>query len=331
MLRALVPCLGAVAACGYPRLERLCTADDPPGAACVASGDAGGDDASCPTLHAMQPHATPSVQLLIDRSASMTDSLGGTGLSKYAALAQALIGTNGVVPQLQQQVYFGASVYSDDLPCPKLYTVPRTLNNAAAIAGLINSQTPLGSTPTPPSIDAAVADLATSPAGSPRLIVLATDGLPNGCGNTTVTTEAESVAAAQNAFASGVRLVVLSVGNTAGTATHFQALANAGAGVQPGQPDAPYYPVTTPQQLTAALQTVIAAPSAPTCDFRLTGAVDPGTAANGRVVLDSVPLTYGTDWMIDADRTTLHILGNACLVLKAAMNPTIDATFPCAR
>jgi hypothetical protein len=63
-------CLAVVAACGYPKLERLCTADDPPGAACVAPDDAG-IDAACPSLHAMQPHATPSVELLIDRSASM--------------------------------------------------------------------------------------------------------------------------------------------------------------------------------------------------------------------------------------------------------------------
>jgi hypothetical protein len=48
-------------------------------------------------------------------------------------------------------------------------------------------------------------------------------------------------------------------------------------------------------------------------------------------VLDSVPLTYGTDWAIDPDKITLHILGNACLVLKAAVNPTIDATFPARR
>ena len=329
MARALPLWLGVVAACGYPRLERLCTADDPPGAACVVPGDAG-VDAACPSLHAMQPHATPSVQLLIDRSASMIENLGTTGVSKYTALARALIGAGGVVPQLQDRVYFGASVYSDDAPCPRLYSVARTLNNAAAISGLINSQSPLGSTPTPPSIDAAVSDLATSPPGSPRLIVLATDGLPNGCGNTTVTTEAESVTAAQNAFASGVRLVVLSVGDTAGTAMHFQAMANAGAGVQPDQPGAPYYPVTTAQQLTTALQTVIAAPAAPSCDFRLSGPVDPAAATNGRVVLDSVPLTYGSDWAIDPDKITLHILGNACLVLKAAVNPTIDASFPCA-
>ena len=329
MARAPVICLGLVAACGYPRLERLCTGDDPPGAACVAPGDAGGD-ASCPSLHAMQPHATPSVELLIDRSASMIENLGSTGVSKYTALAQALVGTGGVVPQLQHQVYFGASVYTDDSPCPKLYTVPRALDNAAAISGLLNSQSPLGSTPTPPSIDAAVVDLASSPPGSPRLIVLATDGLPNGCGDTTMTTEAASVAAAQNAFASGVHLVVVSVGDTAGTAAHFQALANAGAGVQPGQPAAPYYPVTNAQQLTTALRTVIAAPVAPSCDFQLSAAIDPAAAASGRVVLDSVPLTFGSDWAIDSDRITLHILGNACLVLKAAMNPTIDATFPCA-
>jgi hypothetical protein len=42
------------------------------------------------------------------------------------------------------------------------------------------------------------------------------------------------------------------------------------------------------------------------------------------------PATHRSQRFDDPDRITLHILGNACPVLKAAMSPTIDATFPCA-
>lgn len=40
-------------------------------------------------------------------------------------------------------------------------------------------------------------------------------------------------------------------------------------------------------------------------------------------------LTYGTDWLLDMDGVTIHLLGNACNTLKSSPNPTVDATFAC--
>src|SRR5205814_252499 len=127
----------------------------------------------------------------------------------------------------------------------------RVTGNHNKIDMLIGSQKPGGNTPTPPSIDAVVKDFKANPPphGSPPIILLATDGLPNKCGDNTTSTQSESVKAAGDAFAAGIRLFVLSVGDTAGTAAHFEALANAGQDVQPGQPNAHYYPATTPAQL----------------------------------------------------------------------------------
>jgi hypothetical protein len=226
-------------------------------------------------------------------------------------------------------VYFGASLFSDDTPCPKLYSVPRALGNRNAIDALIGSQSPNGNTPTPPSIDQVVADfmLNPPPKGSPPIILLATDGLPNKCGDRTTSTQAESVTAAANAFAKGIRVFVLSVGDTAGTAAHFQALANAGQGVNSGQPDAPYYPATDPTSLAAAFKTIIG--GVLSCDLQLSGQVDPTAGQNGTVTLNNMTLNYGTDWTLDANGLTIHLLGNACTTLKNTQNPMVDATFAC--
>lgn len=277
----------------------------------------------CPGVDFATTPVTPSISLLIDRSQSMGDSIGGQ--SRYQAVRDSLVGTTGVVTQLESRAHFGASLYSTDAPCPKLYSVGRAMNNRAAIAQLIDSQRPEGNTPTGPSIDQAVAafQAAPPPVGSPPVIVLATDGLPNGCngGNG----EQASINAAAASFAAGIRLFVLSVGNGINDG-HLQAVANAGAGVQPGQPNAPYYIANTPQDLRAAFDQIIS--GVVSCELQLSGTVDPQRAAAGTVKLNGMPLTFGTDWEL-ASGTVLRLLGNACSTLKTTPGSTVTATFPC--
>jgi von Willebrand factor type A domain len=294
--------------------------------------DPGGDDdtpdATCPAVHFTAMKTTPSIALLIDRSGSMVNDIGGT--SRYGAIKQALVdNTNGVVTKLQNEAYFGAALFSSDNPCPRLYSVPRAMGNRSAIATLINGQNPNGNTPTGPSIDQVVADFAANPppTGSPPVIVLATDGLPNTCndGNDTATGQAKSITAAQNAYAAGIRLFILGVGN--GIADqHLQAMANAGLGVQNGQPNAPYYLANSPQQLTDAFDQIIG--GVVSCDLTINGNVDPASAQSGTVTLNGMTLTYGTDWTL-LDSHTIELLGAACTTLKQSANPVVDAAFPC--
>jgi hypothetical protein len=325
--------LACTATGGQCGTDYSCTSDGN----CVPNGNGSGSDTpdACPSVHFTAMKTTPSVQLLIDRSGSMAHDFadktptGPADPAKYPTVHDALTGTTGAVTQLDQQVYFGASLFSDDAPCPKLYSVPRVLGNKNAIDTLIGSQAPGGNTPTPPSIDAVVADFMANPApkGSPPIILLATDGLPNKCGDGNTSTQTESVAAAANAFAKGIRLFVLSVGDTAGTAAHFQALANAGQGVQTGQPNATYYPATDPTSLAAAFKTIIG--GVLSCDLQLSGQVDPTAGQNGTVTLNNVTLNYGTDWTLDPNGLIIHLVGTACTTLKTSQNPTVDATFAC--
>ena len=296
---------------------------------CESDGNTGptGPDASCPAVNFTAKAVTPSIQLLIDRSGSMADSIGNT--SRYNAIRSALVdSTNGVITKLQSKAFFGASLYSTDSPCPKLYSVGRAINNRDNIANLINNQSPNGNTPTGPSIDQAVAGFAASPppAGSPPIIVLATDGLPNECNsNDTTVGQQKSVNAAKASFAAGIRLFILAVG-TGINDNHLQAMANAGAGVQAGQPNAPFYVSNTPQDLTNAFNQIIG--GVLSCELMISGSVDQSQAAGGTVVLNGMTLVYGTDWTLSGP-STIKLLGQACENLKNSTNPVVTASFPC--
>ena len=298
--------------------EGRCVSEDtPPGT---------GPDASCPAVNFTAKAVTPSIQLLIDRSGSMDESIGT--IDRYTAVRNALVEqTEGVVTKLQGKAYFGASLYSTDAPCPKLYSVPRAMNNRDAIATLINSQSPAGNTPTGGAIDQVVAGFAANPppAGSPPIIVLATDGLPNNCDGNSTAGQQKAIQAATASYAAGIRLYVLAVGNGIAD-NHLQAMANAGAGVQAGQPNAPYYVSNTPADLANAFNQIIG--GVLSCELMINGNIDQAQAAGGTVVLNGMTLQYGTDWEL-ASPNTIRLLGQACENLKNSVNPTVTASFPC--
>src|SRR5262249_22717520 len=144
------------------------------------------------------------------------------------AMRDALVGTTGVVTGLETKAYFGGTLYTCDTATslPALTRTPRALNNASALRTSIDSKTSGDNTPTPEAINDMVAQFAAAPppAGSPPVIVLATDGLPNSC-TSGAGTETQSVNAVKAAFAAGIPVYVLAI-NTANQ--HFQDLANAG-------------------------------------------------------------------------------------------------------
>lgn len=304
-------------------------------------------DADCPAVHFTAAKTTPTVQLLLDQSGSMTANYGG-GLDRWDALRQALIAPNtGVVAKLGDKVVFGASLYSNkshddgtgkqvgNAPCPTVTsTADRKLNNLAEVQTLLQAN-PDEDTPTAESIDKIRMDFKNNPPaqGSPPIIVLATDGLPDTCddadppaGTRQEAANQKSVQAAQAAYAAGIKLFFLFVGDDE-AGNHPQQMANAGAGKDPATGKAPYYTAKNPTELTNAFNQIVG--GILSCDLQLSGKVDPGAAETGSVALNGKTLTYGTDWNVDQDGVTLHLLGAACDTLKTSSNPTVDATFSC--
>jgi hypothetical protein len=314
-----------------------------PGQSCDSSGhcfdDTSGTDGNeCPSVTVSPMPRIPTVQILLDQSGSMTQSFGGT--DRWSAVKTALIGGQGVITTLQDQVVFGASLYTyaqgQDAVCPRITKTPaRALNNGGSIAQLLNGNNPASDTPTGESIRKVIEDFQMNPpaANSVPVILLATDGEPDRCADPDAhdaQSRQLSVDAAAAAYTAGIRTIVLSVGSQVGD-DHLQAVANAGAGMPPATGTAPFYKANNPAELSAALSSIIT--GILSCELDLSGQVDVNRASEGTVDLSggscgaAGPLDFGTEWeMVDSD--TIRVLGASCEALKTG-NCTLQATFAC--
>ena len=300
------------------------------GYACTADGycidDSGpgmsGPDANCPAINFTPMPVTPSIQLVLDRSGSMDGQ--DIAPNRYDAMVSALVGNQGVVTQLEAKAYFGALVYGCNGNTYTPTTINRALNNASMIRTGIQNIDPDGNTPTAQAINGAVQNFQQNPppAGSPPIIVLATDGEPNSCpgGGNQSTYNQESEDAAGAAFAAGYPVYVLAINQQS---AHFQRLANRGQG---SATNVTYYPVTNATALAQAFQTIIN--GVISCDLTLTSDIDPGQAMNGTVTVNGMTLQYGTDWTL-VNGNVIRVQGAACDSLKNTPNPQVSATFPC--
>jgi len=157
--------------------------------------------------------------------------------------------------------------------------------------------------------------------GSPPIIVLATDGLPNSCNGSD--SQPQSVQSTKNAYTAGIRTFILGIAGV--NDTFLQNMANAGQGVQSGQPNAKYYTANSAADLQTAFQQIIG--GVVSCELNITGQVDPAQAQYGNVTLNGSSLTYGTEWTVNGN--TITLLGAACEQLKSSSNPQVQASFPC--
>lgn len=305
-----------------------------PGDPGMGSGSGSND---CPRVAFMAKPTTPSILLVIDRSGSMLENFGNPATQKWGAVKSALVdAANGVVTQLESKAYFGSLIYdtnpNDNSVCPRLTAVSRALNNAAALRTALNTNpADRTSTPTAKSIRAATASFAAvpPPAGSPPIIVVATDGAPVKCGDENdpnKNAQAYVIEAVTAAYAAGIKVIPLSVASGSQTEAHLQQVANVGAGVQAGQPNAKLYKGNSPAELKTAFDQIIG--GAVSCDLTVNASVTQEQAAAAEIKLNGRALTFGTDWILVGDRT-IRIQGAACDMMKASANPMVDGTFPC--
>jgi hypothetical protein len=314
----------------------ICTND---GYCLQVDGDANfGPDADCPDVQFTAERVTPTIQLLLDESGSMDDNFQG-GTRKYDAMRNALVGAMGVVNDYQAAVYFGATLYTQSSACPDLRPgaggTGRALNNATAIANLINAHDPGtdgGGTPTGPALEATYQEMLANPppTGSPPIIILATDGQPFTCPDNedNAAGQAQSLAAATAAFAAGIPVYVLGLAPSGDTGlnNHLQQVANVGQGQDPVTGTATYYPASDPGALADAFDTIIG--GVVSCSLMLDGDISEQQAAAGTVLLNGMPLMYGTDWTLSGSNVIV-LQGAACTTLQGSTDPTVVGNFPC--
>jgi hypothetical protein len=215
--------------------------------------------------------------------------------------------------------------------CPVLVEVPIALNNFMPIQTVYAANEPLGATPTGESIAATwpkiqALDPATFP--GPRVMVLATDGEPNMCGNINdmMNGRRQSEMAIQAAYDAGIPTFVISVGDDVGE-DHLRRIANIGQGFPANDTMNRFYPANDPSQLADAFETIISGVRA--CVFDLNGKVNLNAATMGRVTVDGMDLAYmdPNGWHLNGQGQVV-IDGSACQQIQTGATG-VDIWFPC--
>ncbi|MFV8751749.1 vWA domain-containing protein [Nannocystaceae bacterium ST9] len=293
--------------------------------------DSVGDTESCSLFDVVLIPQTPTVVLLVDQSGSMTAAFGDS--DRWTTVYDVLVGPMGVVPQYQAGIRFGISLYTSidgnttGNECPILTEVPPDVDNLAPIQTLLDANGPSGETPTGESLDVVAGDLAAAPFTGQKFIVLATDGEPDTCAVPNPQEgQPEAVAAATNAFDLGIQTFIISVGDEVSEG-HLQDMANAGRGVQMGEPDVPFYLALDPAALQAAFEDILA--GVRSCKLSLEDPLSDEQAANCSVIVngDEVPYAGADGWVLDNGDVELQ--GAACDALQAQTS-SVSMECPCA-
>ncbi len=345
MNRTMWACVAGCSIAAMGCTERV-TPDHPEDAA-VAPHDMGHDapivdsgpppDNVCVAIPVELTRIIPRVMLVIDQSGSMGDHNFGT-VTRWQALEDALVGTDGLVTNLSAHVRFGAVMYTDgpdDPACPELQTTAVMLPGLPSIRSLYDANGPEGNTPTGAAIASVVSMRATlfdeAHSTGPEIMILATDGEPGlcdpdgtGAGGDIVGGRALSLSSTMDAHAAGIDTYVISVGTEVAN-MHLQDVANAGVGHVTGTPDAPFWVATDTTMLHDALATI--ASSALPCTLELSQSIVVDRACEGTLKLGTTQLTCGTDWHAD-DETHITLSDTACDQLRHTTDDLI-VTFPC--
>lgn len=298
------------------------------------STGSGGTNGVCADVEINLDKQIPSVVLLIDQSSSMNESFGGS--DRWQVLRTSLMDPdNGVVSTLQAQVRFGLALYSGRdgaAPCPAITPVVPTIGNYAAIDAAYPAPTSavIDDTPTGESIDAASLMLKQVTELGQKVIVLATDGVPDTCARpdpNDMAAQEVSIEAAQRAFQTGVFTFIISVGDEISDA-HLREMANVGQGYPRNESSNRFYRANNQAELAAAFQQIVE--GVRSCAFALNGTVKAGGEADGSVRLNgtSLPLNDPNGWRLSSP-TTIELQGTACETVKNADTVSLQASFPC--
>jgi hypothetical protein len=307
-------------------------------------GDAGADGAMCTPGERPALRGTPDIVILLDASGSMNeDPLGqmcmnGCGpTSKWSSMTPAI---NQIVATTETSVNWGLKLFADDNRCgvsPGV-AVPVAPGNAIAIADAIAGRTDAtgnvtsgSSTPTRLAVNAAAAYLATVQDTNPKFILLATDGQPN-CATSGQNSDDSiaAITAVLDAAARGFPTFVVGIATTAGTAdTVLSQMALAGGRPRMAFPE--YFPVTSTNELLAALNAIVG--QANECTLGI-GEPPPGAsrddiAVRGDGTTIARDRSNGWDYA-DTTHTSIALFGAACAALRTAAIQRITIVFSCA-
>lgn len=315
----------------------------------------GGIQGCNPESFTLQKAPAAKVYLVIDRSGSMNEPGTNPAMTKWDELNDAV---TTALTQYDGAIEFGLLLYPTGQECATSGPqVPPALDNLVPIIAALGEE-PAGGTPTAAALNNAAASLATmGDAGTPKFVVLATDGGPNcnyglSANPTCSCTHAAAAACCTNApdpcyagqycldddhtlaviaglAAAGIDTFVIGLPGTAEYEGLLDEMAVAGQRPQPNA-DTSYYAASDPDELVAALEAI--AVSVISCRITLQAAPD---LPNGVLVYidgHQVPrdTTHQNGWdYTDEAMTTIELYGQSCETLQDGGEHVVTATFAC--
>jgi len=306
----------------------------------------------CASARVTATRITPSVYFVIDGSSSMNAPFGGSG-TRWSVLRDALVGPEGVVQKLDSVVKFGMTIYSnnDPMKCPAMAEVPMKLSNLATMSSAYPAMETGGGTPTGEALQHVVDGLPDfknmiDGAVAPPIIILATDGEPNGCYSPATCDWLDwvnclgmllaapasydtTLAAVRAAKVKGVPVWVISLADGLNNIPDLQKTANIGAGLaDTASPGAAIYSPKNPNELTTTLTKLLG--DAVTCEVQLAGTIATTRACEGMVTMNGTPLACNDaqGWKV-TDAKHIQLQGDACSRFKSDPTVVLDARFPC--
>lgn len=285
----------------------------------------------------------PAVMLLIDRSTSMGFDFDSGGPSRWDVLREAIVEPErGLLASLDQRarvglmLYTGENGFDNPTGCPVITSVDVQFDNVQRVreAYLASEPARRGDTPTGESIERATQALSQLESTAPKYILLATDGEPDTCAQPKPQEGMPTaLAAAQSAFAQGIRVYTVGVSEGIG-ADRVQQMANAGAGKDPSlvygvdiDAEPPLFANADPTELAAQLAGIIG--DVRTCTIELGAPIGSEDSLQGRLILDGRRLQRNSrdGWTL-LDDDTLSIRGAACETILGE-GQRLEVRFPC--
>ncbi|HWE29865.1 MAG TPA: VWA domain-containing protein [Polyangia bacterium] len=287
----------------------------------LAPPDLGTDDGGiCGSMEFALTRIPPNVMLVIDRSGSMGESIGGgSPTTKWTDLKNAVA---SLVTNYDSEMRLGAAIFSSDGNCAASnIDVPLASAAGATVEQKLAAQGPSGNTPTAYALDTVIGKGMVNDATRANYVVLATDGEPN-CTDVDVTTRITKL----YSQTPSVKTFVIGIGDgTASDPTLLNAWADAGHTARTGTTH--YYQTSSPTDLKAAFDAIVG--GIVSCDFKMMqSAPDPSlvrVTENGTVLSPSPTNGYS----FNPSTNTVTLTGTACDLLKTTPTTKVGVLYGC--
>ena len=287
----------------------------------VTTDDGGTDDGGiCGAMEFALQRIPPNVMLVIDRSGSMGESIGGgSATTKWTDLKSAV---SSLVTSYDSQMRLGAAIFSSDGNCKAdNVDVPLAAAAGQGVLTKLNAQGPAGNTPTAFALDTVIGKGLVNDKTRANYVVLATDGEPN-CTDVDVT---KRITALYSSTPS-VKTFVIGIGDgTASNPALLGSWADAGHTARAGATH--YYQTSSPQDLKSAFDAIVG--GIVSCDFKMMQAAPDPTlitvTENGAAISPSPTNGYS----FDPSTNTVSLHGAACDLLKSSASTKVGVRYGC--